>query len=140
MPWAVLLIPSFLCTFSSHLSYNFLCVILFLPFLFDELVKFEDKRVLTESRQGSCSCFPFLHFSHRKYALKAKGIQKVFKDKRVLTESRQGSCSCLHLYRQNLYSMQKIFKKYLKRYLKTISFINILYLKPSAVNWPLSNA
>ena len=121
MPWAVLLIPSFLCTFSSHLSYNFLCVILFLPFLFDELVKFEDKRVLTESRQGSCSCFPFLHFSQQKYVLKVKGIQKLFKDEGVFTESRQGSCSCLPFFTlfpsKSLFKargIQKVFKKYFK--------------------------
>ena len=125
-------------------------MILFLPFLFDELVKFEDKRVLTESRQGSCSCFPFLHFSQQKYELKANGIQKVFK--KYLTtkglELNQDKAlahvyTFLHFYRQNLYSKQWVFKKYSKSILrqKGIYFIYILYLKPSAaVNCPLSNA
>ena len=112
-------------------------MILFLPFLFDELVKFEDKRVLTESRQGSCSCFTFLPFSQQKSVIRAKDIKKyfkrkVFKDKRVLIDSL--------LPAKSLFKAKGIKKESLKKYLKGISFIHILYLNPSAVNWPLSNA
>ena len=107
-------------------------MILFLPFLFDELVKFEDKRVLTESRQGSC--FPFLHFSQQKYELKANGIQKVFK--KYLTtkglELNQDKAlahvyTFLHFYRQNLYSKQWVFKKYSKKYFKTKGYLFYTY-------------